>query len=221
VQQKQKVRTTVRFNRTEKRSRGVSTMQARERLLVDRLDTPIGRAILVTDEEGRLRALDWEDREEQFLGLLRRRYGALVLEEAAAPPSVRAPLSRYFAGDLVALGEIAWQARGTDFQRAVWTALTTIPAGETRGYGALAAAIGKPKAVRAVGHANGANPISVVVPCHRLIGADGSLTGYGGGLARKRWLLEHEGAIAPASSAAQAAWQGVVAASAKLAKAGG
>ena len=89
--------------------------------------------------------------------------------------------------------------RGTPFQRAVWAALRRIPAGETLSYGQLAAQIGKPKAVRAVGLANGSNPVGVVVPCHRVIGADGSLTGYGGGLPRKLWLLEHEGArLAPA-----------------------
>jgi methylated-DNA-[protein]-cysteine S-methyltransferase len=81
---------------------------------------------------------------------------------------------------------------GTDFQRAVWKALCTVPCGQTLSYGALARRIGRPKAVRAVGLANGANPIGIVVPCHRVIGADGTLTGYGGGLDRKRWLLAHE-----------------------------
>jgi methylated-DNA-[protein]-cysteine S-methyltransferase len=83
---------------------------------------------------------------------------------------------------------------GTEFQKAAWAALSRIPVGETRSYGAQAAAIGRPAAVRAVGMANGRNPIGVVVPCHRVIGADGALTGYGGGLERKRWLLRHEGA---------------------------
>jgi methylated-DNA-[protein]-cysteine S-methyltransferase len=103
-------------------------------------------------------------------------------------------LRRYFEGDLGALDGIAWRTGGTPFQRKVWQALTAIRPGETRNYGALAATIRCPSAVRAVGAANGANPISVVVPCHRVIGADGSLTGYGGGVARKRWLLLHEGA---------------------------
>ena len=84
---------------------------------------------------------------------------------------------------------------GTDFQRHVWRALRAIRCGTTVTYGALAQRIGRPAAVRAVGHANGANPISIVVPCHRVIGADRSLTGYGGGIARKRWLLIHEGAL--------------------------
>jgi methylated-DNA-[protein]-cysteine S-methyltransferase len=93
------------------------------------------------------------------------------------------------------LTTIEWRVAGTAFQRKVWTALTAIPAGATMSYGALAARLGMPRAVRAVGHANGANPLSVVVPCHRLIGADGSLVKYGGGLGRKRWLLAHEGVV--------------------------
>jgi len=98
------------------------------------------------------------------------------------------------------LGTIRWRVAGTPFQRKVWTALRTIPVGTTTNYGALAARLDVPKAVRAVGHANGSNPISIVVPCHRVIGANGSLTGYGGGLERKRWLLQHEGvALKPAS----------------------
>ena len=98
------------------------------------------------------------------------------------------------------LSAIKWRVAGTPFQRKVWNALPTIPPGTTMSYGALAAQLGMPKAMRAVGHANGSNPISVVVPCHRLIGANGSLVKYGGGLERKRWLLEHEGvALKPAS----------------------
>jgi methylated-DNA-[protein]-cysteine S-methyltransferase len=106
---------------------------------------------------------------------------------------MRTALSSYFKGDLDRLGEIKWRVGGTLFQRKVWNALPGIPAGSTLSYGALAAKLGSPRAMRAVGHANGANPISVVVPCHRLIGANGSLVKYGGGLDRKRWLLRHEG----------------------------
>ena len=109
---------------------------------------------------------------------------------------MRAALDAYFAGELGRLDEISWRTAGTEFQRSVWQALTRIPVGETRSYGELAAAIGRPKAVRAVGAANGANPVSIVVPCHRVIGADGSLTGYGGGLPLKRKLLEHEAKVA-------------------------
>jgi methylated-DNA-[protein]-cysteine S-methyltransferase len=160
---------------------------------LDRLETPIGTALLVTDADGFLRALDWEDHEPRMKDLLRLQYGDVVLRDARSPGDLRAALSGYFDGDLALLGAIRWRVAGTPFQRKVWNALPTIPPGRTMSYGALAAQLGMPKAVRAVGHANGSNPISVVVPCHRLIGADGSLVKYGGGLMRKRWLLQHEG----------------------------
>ena len=166
---------------------------------LDRLETPIGTALLVTDGDGILRALDWDDYEPRMRELLRLQYGDVVLQDARSRRDVRAALSRYFKGDLASLSEIKWRVGGTPFQRKVWNALPTILPGTTMSYGALAAQLGMPKAVRAVGHANGSNPISVVVPCHRLIGASGSLVKYGGGLERKRWLLEHEGvALRPA-----------------------
>ncbi len=171
-----------------------------ETFTLDRLQTPIGTALLVTDAEGALRALDWEDYEPRMRQLLRLQYGAPVLENAHAPADTRAALSAYFAGELACLDAIKWRVAGTAFQRKVWTALRAIPVGTTTSYGALAAQLDMPTAVRAVGHANGSNPISVVVPCHRVIGANGSLTGYGGGLQRKRWLLEHEGVVLKASS---------------------
>lgn len=160
---------------------------------LDRLKTPIGIALLVTDGDGVLRALDWEDHEPRMRELLRLQCGTVELKNAKAPAAVKTALSGYFRGDLGRLGDIDWRVNGTPFQRRVWHALPKIPAGSTLSYGALAAKLGAPRAMRAVGHANGANPISVVVPCHRLIGADGSLVKYGGGLARKRWLLRHEG----------------------------
>jgi methylated-DNA-[protein]-cysteine S-methyltransferase len=162
---------------------------------LDRLETPIGVALLVTDNDGALRALDWEDYEPRMRELLRRQYGPVILRDARAPRDIKAALSAYFKGDLDRLRAIRWRVAGTPFQRKVWTALPKIPAGTTMSYGALAARLGLPKAVRALGHANGDNPISVVIPCHRLIGANGSLTGYGGGLERKRWLLCHEGVV--------------------------
>jgi methylated-DNA-[protein]-cysteine S-methyltransferase len=161
----------------------------------DRLQTPIGIALLVTDGDGALRALDWEDFEARLKQLLRLHYGMVVLREAPAPDELKAALKKYFAGDLDSLKTIEWRVAGTPFQRKVWTALSEIPVGTTTSYGAPAAQLGMPQAVRAVGHANGSNPISVVVPCHRVIGANGSLTGYGGGLERKQWLLEHEGVV--------------------------
>ena len=166
-----------------------------ERLWLDRLATPIGEALMVTDEAGCLRAFDWADRAASMARLMRLQYGALVPGHGAAPAEMRRLVRRYFDGEVGCLSAIAWRTGGTAFQRAVWHALTTIAAGETLSYGALAARLGCPSAVRAVGAANGSNPISVVVPCHRVIGADGGLTGYGGGLDRKRWLLRHEGAV--------------------------
>jgi len=165
-----------------------------ERLCLDRLATPIGEALIVTDEAGWLRAFDWADHAANMVRLLGLHYGSLAPTPGTAPENLRRTLRNYFDGDLGGLCSIEWRTGGTTFQRAVWTALTTIAPGQTLSYGALAARLGCPRAVRAVGAANGANPISVVVPCHRLIGSDGSLTGYGGGLARKRWLLQHEGA---------------------------
>ncbi|WP_456618399.1 MULTISPECIES: methylated-DNA--[protein]-cysteine S-methyltransferase [unclassified Bradyrhizobium] len=164
-----------------------------ERFGLDRLATPIGIALLVTDADGALRALDWDDYEHRMRELLRLHYGAVALSDQPAPASMRTALSGYFEGDLGRLSAIVWRIAGTPFQRKVWTALAQIPAGTTLSYGALATRLDMPKAVRAVGHANGSNPISVVLPCHRLIGADGSLVKYGGGLERKRWLLRHEG----------------------------
>ncbi|HEY3888967.1 MAG TPA: methylated-DNA--[protein]-cysteine S-methyltransferase [Caulobacteraceae bacterium] len=163
--------------------------------------TPIGVVVLLTDARGRVRALDWDDHAPRMRRLLRLHHGrdGVVLSDAGGPSSARAALEAYFAGDLTALDGLEVETAGTPFQRTVWAALRRIPAGRTLSYGALAAQIGKPTAVRAVGLANGANPIGVVVPCHRVIGADGSLTGYGGGLRRKRWLLEHEGARLPAA----------------------
>ncbi|MET4065716.1 methylated-DNA-[protein]-cysteine S-methyltransferase [Bradyrhizobium sp. S3.2.6] len=164
-----------------------------ERFGLDRLATPIGIALLVTDADGALRALDWDDYGHRMRELLRLHYGAVDLRERSAPVAMKAALSDYFAGNLAQLSSIAWRIAGTPFQQKVWTALAKIPVGTTMSYGALAAKIEMPKAIRAVGHANGSNPISVVLPCHRLIGADGSLVKYGGGLERKRWLLRHEG----------------------------
>jgi methylated-DNA-[protein]-cysteine S-methyltransferase len=160
-----------------------------------RLQTPIGVALLVTDADGVLRALDWEEYQPRMKDLLRLQYGAVILKDTPSPGDLKAALTGYFKGDLDRLNTISWRVAGTPFQHKVWTALPKIPAGTTMSYGALAAKLGAPNAVRAVGHANGSNPISVVVPCHRLIGADGSLVKYGGGLERKRWLLEHEGVV--------------------------
>jgi methylated-DNA-[protein]-cysteine S-methyltransferase len=164
-----------------------------ETFSVDRLETPIGSALIITDADGLLRAFDWEDHVTRIRELLRLQYGAVELKEVRAPKAIRSALSGYFKGDLAALETITWRIAGTPFQQKVWKALPRIRAGTTMSYGALAARLGSPNAMRAVGHANGSNPISVVIPCHRLIAADGSLVKYGSGLERKRWLLRHEG----------------------------
>jgi methylated-DNA-[protein]-cysteine S-methyltransferase len=164
------------------------------KLILDRVSTPIGEMILVADHDGNLRAVDWTDHEERMLRLLRRQYRGteLVIEPGKSPHGFADAVSRYFAGDLAALDGLPTATSGTAFQREVWRALREIPYGQTVSYAELAKRIGRPAAVRAVGLANGANPIGVIVPCHRVIGANGSLTGYGGGIERKRWLLVHE-----------------------------
>jgi methylated-DNA-[protein]-cysteine S-methyltransferase len=164
-------------------------------LTLDRIETPVGIVLLVVDPEGAVRALDFVGYEERMMRLLRRHYGDAPLAAGRAPEAVRTAVAAYFAGDLAALDELTVKTAGTEFQRSVWAALRTIPAGETRTYGQLATAIGKPKAVRAAGLANGQNPVAVIVPCHRVIGANGTLTGYAGGLERKQWLLDHERAV--------------------------
>ena len=163
-------------------------------LRLDKLTTPIGTALLLTDAAGALRALDWEEFEDRVHRVVRLHYRGSEMRSGRAPASLRHALSAYFNGTLDALDSIAVAAEGTPFQKKVWAGLRRIPVGETLSYSGLAKRINHPAAIRAVGLANGANPISVVVPCHRVIGADGTLTGYGGGLPRKRWLLAHEGA---------------------------
>ncbi|MDZ4112906.1 MAG: methylated-DNA--[protein]-cysteine S-methyltransferase [Brevundimonas sp.] len=163
-----------------------------ETLTLDRVASPLGEVLLVTDGEGAVRALDFADYEARMTRLLARHAPGAVVVEGRAPETVRRAVEAWFGGDLSALDGLTVRTGGTDFQRAVWAALRSIPAGETRSYGQLAAAIGSPRAVRAAGLANGQNPVAVIVPCHRVIGANGALTGYAGGLARKRWLLEHE-----------------------------
>ena len=165
-----------------------------EIITLDRLPTPIGAAVLATDPAGVLRAFNWTDYEPQLRAWLARRYPTARIVEAAAPAAMRQAFDAYFAGDVAGLNAVPRRLVGTAFQLSVWEALNAIPAGETLSYAGLARRIGKPTAMRAVGLANGANPVALVVPCHRVIGTNGSLTGYGGGLHRKRWLLAHEGA---------------------------
>ena len=163
-----------------------------EQFLLDRVETPIGELLLVADAQGTLRMLEFADKPERWRPDFARRFGKTEFVETRDPSGLSSALARYFDGALNALDTIRTDAAGTAFQRSVWTRLRKIPAGKTTTYGALATRLGKPSAMRAVGLANGANPIAIVVPCHRVVGSDGSLTGYGGGLERKRWLLDHE-----------------------------
>jgi methylated-DNA-[protein]-cysteine S-methyltransferase len=174
------------------------------KLLIDRMKTPIGELIVIADEDGALRSIDWSDHEARLRRLLRLHYGedGYALAKQRNPHGLSAAMEAYFAGSLKAIDTLAVATGGTDFQRRVWRALRKIGCGKTVTYGELARRIGRPAAVRAVGLANGANPISIAVPCHRVIGSDGSLTGYGGGISRKRWLLIHEGALLPELRAA-------------------
>ena len=159
------------------------------------LSTPVGDVVLLTDGDAAVRALDFADYDARTRRLLDRHYGArgwTATDRDGPPTDAREALAAYFAGDLPALDRVEVRTGGTPFQREVWAALRAIAPGATASYGDLARALGRPAAVRAVGAANGANPIALVAPCHRVVGAGGSLTGYAGGLERKRWLLEHE-----------------------------
>jgi methylated-DNA-[protein]-cysteine S-methyltransferase len=164
-------------------------MKMHERLLIDEFETPIGQLALLADEAGRLHAVGFFDGHARMESVL----GRCDPTRAKDPGGLTSALRAYFDGELAAIDGLPLVMGGTAFQREVWRGLLAIPCGQTRSYGDLARHIERPKAVRAVGLANGSNPIGIVVPCHRVIGANGTLTGYGGGLERKRWLLAHEG----------------------------
>ena len=158
------------------------------------MPSPVGDLLLTAVDEGLTRV--WFE-EHRYGGSIRAEWlHADAAGERAARTlgDARAQLDEYFAGERTTF-DLPLAASGTPFQERVWAALRTIPFGHTTSYGELAKRLGEPKAVRAVGSANGHNPISIIVPCHRVIGARGDLTGFGGGIERKRWLLEHEGAL--------------------------
>lgn len=160
-------------------------------LYLDEVASPIGTLRIVTDGTA-LRAIEFDDYEDRLYRFLRVHCGSYTLHAASCANPVSERVCAYLDGDLTALDPIEVRTAGTDFQRRVWAALRDIPVGTTISYGQLAARIGAPTASRAVGLANGSNPIPIVVPCHRVIGANGKLTGFGGGLHRKQWLLAHE-----------------------------
>jgi len=173
------------------------------RLRIERWESPMCPLLIVTDHDGVLRAIEFGAHESRMERLLRSHYGDYTLEEGKVPVSLKRALEAYFKGGIDALAEVKTATGGTPFQREVWKTLRTIPAGTTMSYGQLASKVRRKGASRAVGAANGANPIPIVVPCHRVIGADGSLTGFGGGLTNKKWLLDHESRFASAASGAK------------------
>ncbi len=160
-------------------------------LLVDRFPSPLGELMLVVDNAA-VCALDYADCETRMSRLLQRHYGPFQLRPMDNPQGFSDCIRAYLAGDLGALDAIPITTGGTPFQRQVWQALRAIPPGTMLSYGQLALSIGRATASRAVGTANALNPVSIIVPCHRLVGANGALTGYAGGLERKAWLLHHE-----------------------------
>ncbi len=173
-------------------------------LRADWIDTPLGPMVAVADEAA-LHLLEYTDRRglEKEIERLRRRARAPILPGETGPlTGIRDELRRYFDGEALTFATPLHADQGTPFQRQVWAALRAIPAGETRSYKDVAAAVGRPAAVRAVAQANGANPLAIVVPCHRVIAADGGLSGYGGGVWRKRWLIGHERQAAAREAAA-------------------
>jgi methylated-DNA-[protein]-cysteine S-methyltransferase len=163
-------------------------------LTVDRIESPIG-PLTVVERDDRLCLLHF-GKTTALRAIVSRWYPEeKPLSEGTS--ATRTVLRRYFDGDLRVLDSVAVELNGTPFQQRVWNALRAIPAGSTLTYSELARRVGAQAAVRAVGAANGANPVALVVPCHRVIGANGTLVGYGGGLPRKRWLLAHEGVTTP------------------------
>jgi methylated-DNA-[protein]-cysteine S-methyltransferase len=158
------------------------------------MPSPVGELLLTAEDAGLTRVyFEWHARAER-IGVAWRPAAGIIGDAADALAEARRQLDAYFVGAITAF-TLPLAASGTPFQQRVWAALREIPFGETISYAAIARRIGASDAVRAVGAANGRNPLSIVVPCHRVIGADGSLTGFGGGIERKRWLLQHEGAL--------------------------
>ena len=157
----------------------------------DELESPIGRILFASNDEG-ICALDYAGYESRMGDLLSRRFGSFEFRRGSDRFQLRPRLLSYFEGQLRALDDTPVSMTGTAFQVEVWKALREIPAGHTRTYGELAERLGRAQAARAVGHANSLNPVAIIVPCHRVIGASSALTGYAGGLARKEWLLRHE-----------------------------
>ena len=167
------------------------------KIILSSLESPLGAMLLATDEQRRVRALEFVERRSRLHRNLQAQYGTVELTDGPAPAVVADALSRYFAGELKALDHVEVATAGTDLQERIWAALRRIPARQTTTYGALgrSAGITDWRAAVEAGAAVGANPIAIIVPCHRVVGANGDLKGFAWGLHRKRWLLEHEDVI--------------------------
>ena len=164
-------------------------------LLEDKIETPLGPLWVICDEHYHLRAVEWDEHSDRMVQLLGLHYGVSGYQRVASanPGGLSDKLRDYFDGDLAVIETLPTATAGTEFQREVWKTLRSIPCGQIMHYGQLAEQLGRPGAARAVGAANGSNPVSIVVPCHRVIGRNGTMTGYAGGVTRKEWLLRHEG----------------------------
>lgn len=163
-------------------------------LCVGSIETPIGALIVAADSDGVIWAADFIDHEDRFIRLLERRFGRFTysLSPGSVAEEISSAMATYFTGDFEPMRRLRLQTGGTPFQQSVWQSLRDIPSGVPTNYASLATQLGRSNAARAVGHANASNPFNIIVPCHRLVGANGDLTGYAGGLERKRWLLDHE-----------------------------
>lgn len=166
------------------------------KLIVSTLDSPVGPLALACDEDGVVRGVSFGEGLERAM---RREYPGAVMTPGETPEAVRETLAAYFAGDMAALDRTPWSLEGAvagdGFQARVWRALADVPAGRTISYGEMARRAGDPGAAQAAGVALNRNPIPLVLACHRVVGADGAMVGFGGGLERKTWLLRHEGAL--------------------------
>jgi methylated-DNA-[protein]-cysteine S-methyltransferase len=160
----------------------------------DEFESPIGRILFASNDQA-VFALDFAEYRTRMDTLFAKRYGTVEYRQQSDPLNLKRRLRNYFEGDLHAFDSSQVTTGGSVFQELVWKALREIPPGETWTYGQLAVRLRRPKASRAVGHANSLNPVAIIVPCHRVIGASSALTGYAGGLHRKQWLLRHEGAL--------------------------
>jgi methylated-DNA-[protein]-cysteine S-methyltransferase len=164
------------------------------RFLIDKIATPVGNMVLIA-ENGVILLLEFEDATGRVLREMKARFGTADCVPTENPFGLSDIIRDYFSGNLSVIDDLKTDGGGTSFEQQVWTELRKIPTGFTQSYGDIARKLGDINLSRAVGIANGRNPIAIVVPCHRVIGSDGSLTGYGGGLHRKEWLLRHEGAL--------------------------